>query len=88
METTHIQAVREQMTVLLATRFGLEEASLSPGTTLDELELDSLALVEFSLILKEHFGVPVDEDEISGEDTFDDVVMQMASKVTPQDTVG
>jgi acyl carrier protein len=88
MTATQIQAVREQLIGLLATRFGLDEPSLGPEVTFDALELDSLALVEFSLVLQEHFSVPVGEEEVSAESTVDEVATLMANKIIAKGPVG
>ncbi|MEO3755648.1 acyl carrier protein [Streptomyces sp. B6B3] len=88
MTATQIQAVREQLIELLTTRFGLDEASLGPEVTFDSLELDSLALVEFSLVLQEHFTVPVGEEEVSAESTVDEVATLVADRITAKGPVG
>ncbi|WP_164420311.1 acyl carrier protein [Streptomyces salinarius] len=83
-----VQSVREQMIALLTARFGLEENLVSPEMTFSSMELDSLALVEFSIALQEDFGVPVSEDEFTAENTVDEVAELMAGKLTAQDPVG
>ncbi|GHB57170.1 hypothetical protein GCM10010377_55280 [Streptomyces viridiviolaceus] len=83
-----VQSVREQMIALLSARFGLEEESVAPETTFSSMELDSLALVEFSIALQEDFGVPVGEEEFTAENTVDEVAELMAGKLTAQDPVG
>ncbi|MEU6887937.1 acyl carrier protein [Streptomyces viridosporus] len=88
MTSIPVQSVREQMIALLTTRFGLEEASVSPDMTFGSMELDSLAIVEFSVALQEDFGVPVGEDEVTAENTVDDVAALMIGKLTAQDPVG
>ncbi|MFD4594730.1 acyl carrier protein [Streptomyces rubiginosohelvolus] len=88
MSVIPVQSVREQMITLLTARFGLEEESVSPQMTFNAMELDSLALVEFSIALQEDFGVPVGEDEFTAENTVDEVAELMAGKLTSQDPVG
>jgi acyl carrier protein len=44
---------------LLTTTLGRPAASITPETVLDDLSLDSLALVELSVALTEHLGVRV-----------------------------
>ncbi|QNP68958.1 acyl carrier protein [Streptomyces roseirectus] len=61
--------VYHRMVRLLQTGFGLEPDEISPDQTFDDLELDSLAMVELSLAAQEEFGVPVDDEDISPQDT-------------------
>lgn len=88
MTPIQIQSIREQTVALLTQRFGLDEASLTPGVSFDSLELDSLALVEFSIALQEDFGVPVGEEDITAEHTVNDVAELVATKIQSQDPVG
>jgi acyl carrier protein len=56
----------ERMSTILATRFDVEPDAIRPEATLDALDLDSLSRVELALLLKDEFGVVVD-DEGTGE---------------------
>lgn len=82
MTAIQVQSVREQVVALLTARFGLEEASVSPEMTFDSMEIDSLALVEFSLALQEDFGVPVSEEEFTAQHTVDQVAELMTDKLS------
>lgn len=88
--TTPVQlkSVRDQMVALLSQRFGLEPESVEPGATFDAMELDSLALVEFSIALQEDFGVPVNEEDFSAENTVDEVAELMTAKLRSQGQAG
>jgi acyl carrier protein len=44
----------------LTSTFRIPEDELSPDVTLEQLELDSLALAEFVLVLEERLGVRAD----------------------------
>lgn len=61
--------VMERISSLLTTRFGVPTTEFRPDATLLDLDLDSLALVEFSLVAEEEFGVRISEDDISPDDT-------------------
>ncbi|MGN9809497.1 acyl carrier protein [Micromonospora sp. BQ11] len=65
--------ITERIGKLLITRFGVAPDEFSAQTTLSDLDLDSLALVEFGLIAEKEFGVKIGEDEISPDDTVADV---------------
>jgi acyl carrier protein len=70
----------EQVTALLVTSFGVSAEEIRPDATFAELDVDSLALVEFALLVHKELGVPLDEDEISGTHTVRDVVALIEGK--------
>ncbi|MBB5117923.1 acyl carrier protein [Streptomyces eurocidicus] len=47
---------------LLSEHFGIEESELRPEATFEELEMDSLALVEIAVIVEDRFGVRLPGD--------------------------
>ncbi|MEU6485879.1 phosphopantetheine-binding protein [Streptomyces sp. NPDC046887] len=49
------------ITRILTESFGVEADALRPDATFDQLELDSLALVELSLLLEERTGHRLEE---------------------------
>ena len=49
------------LTSLLSEHFGIDESMLLPASTFEELEMDSLAVVETAVIVEEKFGVVVSE---------------------------
>jgi acyl carrier protein len=59
---------------LLVTRFDIDRDRIRPGVTFDELEMDSLFLVEFLLIVRSEFGAPVSEDAATPQDTIERAV--------------
>ncbi len=69
-----MNAVLDQLTTLLITRFGVTADEVAADTTFNELDLDSLALVELTLAAEKEFHVRIAEDEISPEDTVRRVV--------------
>lgn len=72
--------VLERLSALLISRFGVTEDELRPDVTFAELDLDSLALVEFALVAEKEFGVPFSEDEVSPEATVTDAVRLLSAK--------
>jgi acyl carrier protein len=73
----------DHVTTLLVASFGVPAEEVTRDVTLAELDVDSLALVEFCLLVEKKFGVTVSEDEIHGEDTVQDVVTLIQSKNAP-----
>ncbi|MGW1074823.1 phosphopantetheine-binding protein [Streptomyces sp. NPDC002537] len=47
---------------LLSEHFGFEESELRPEATFEELDMDSLALVEVAVIVEDSFGVRLPDD--------------------------
>lgn len=59
---------------VLTSTFRVPEGEIHPQTTLERLELDSLALAEFVLILHERFGVKIDKEYAARGTTVAEVV--------------
>lgn len=75
-----MSTVLDRLTTMLTDRFGVPADELRPEATFAELDLDSLALVEFALVAEKEFGVPIGEDEVSTDATIADAVRLIASK--------
>jgi acyl carrier protein len=73
--------VRERLAALLISRFGVSEDELRPDVTFAELDLDSLALVEFVMVVEKEFGVPVGEDDLTPQATVTDAIELIGGKV-------
>lgn len=58
----------------LVEHFGTDAEVISPSATLEDLGLDSMALVELLLILEEEFGTPMPEDDESAPRTLGELV--------------
>ncbi|WBB95642.1 MULTISPECIES: acyl carrier protein [unclassified Solwaraspora] len=54
----------EQLTEIIARKFQLDRTTLAPEMTFQDLELDSLDMVELSLVIDKELGVPVSDDEL------------------------
>jgi acyl carrier protein len=65
---------------LLTARFGVPDDEINNDATFSSLDLDSLALVEFLLVVQQEFGITVAEDEVSPDDTLATVVELIASR--------
>jgi acyl carrier protein len=56
--------VYDQLKELLINSFQVPEESITPNAGLEDLELDSLDVVELSLAIQQRLAVKVSEDEI------------------------
>ncbi|MFE9724224.1 acyl carrier protein [Streptomyces sp. NPDC005794] len=57
-------AMYDRLTELLTNKLGVDAAELNPAATFEELDIDSLALVELTDIIEGHLGIVVGEGEI------------------------
>jgi acyl carrier protein len=55
-----VQETYDVIRSVLSDSFRVPAEEVRPGATLGELDLDSLALTEFVLVLHERFGVKID----------------------------
>ncbi|MCL6739243.1 acyl carrier protein [Streptomyces ossamyceticus] len=60
----------ETVLSILVDRFKVDRATATSDSTLADLELDSLFIVEFALTLEDRFGVSISEDALSSSDTL------------------
>jgi acyl carrier protein len=58
---------------ILVGKFQFTEDELSPGATLEEIDLDSLGRVEFALTLRDGTGVPFGDDQITLDTTLGEI---------------
>jgi acyl carrier protein len=66
--------VYETVRTALTDNFNIPDDLVSPTATLEELEMDSLALAEFTLILQEQLGVKIAGEHATKSTTLGEVV--------------
>ncbi|WP_223874418.1 acyl carrier protein [Salinispora mooreana] len=54
----------DQLRQIMATKFQLDLAEITPESTLKDLELDSLDIVELGLVMNKELGVSLSDDEL------------------------
>lgn len=69
-----------QVAELIVEKFDAPAAAITPDTRFEELDFDSLVLVEFTLALQRKFGVELAEGELQAEQTIGEVAALLASK--------
>ncbi|MFJ9088136.1 acyl carrier protein [Streptomyces sp. NPDC102384] len=77
---TTTATLTDRVAALIAEHFGLPEEELRSGVTFDELEIDSLVLVELGLILRKVMGIVLLEGELKPSHTLETAVEVIASK--------
>jgi acyl carrier protein len=70
----------DKLSTLLVNKFGRHPDELTPEVTLADLELESLAIVEFAVTASTEFGVTLNEDELSDDQTLGQVVELLGRK--------
>ena len=64
----------DRVRALLVASFGVGAAEVTEDVTFAQLDVDSLALVEFGLMVQKEFEVEIGDDELTAELTVRDVV--------------
>ncbi|WP_121828324.1 acyl carrier protein [Streptomyces sp. S1] len=76
-----MSAHQDRLFALVSEKLGVLAEELDTTYTFDRLDLDSLALIELSVIVQKEFGVQIDETALTPENTFADVLAEIDSKV-------
>lgn len=74
------ESLKHRVSALISEKFGLDEAELLSGATFDELEIDSLILVELSLILRKEMDIVLEEGDLKSSFTLDEAVAVIRAK--------
>lgn len=64
----------ETIKELLIDSFGVQEAAVAPEATLKDLDLDSLDLVEFSLVLHSELRIEITDEELLTVPTYGELI--------------
>ena len=75
-----MNATLDRVAALLSNRLGVPAGDISAEATFDELDLDSLDLVEFALGAEDEFGVRISDDEAEGLRSVGDAVALLETK--------
>lgn len=72
--------VYDRVSTILVDNFGVDAEAVSPEATFEDLDLDSLDLVEFALAAEEELGVRIEDEEAEGLDTLGAAVKLLEDK--------
>ncbi|MFF8940009.1 acyl carrier protein [Streptomyces paradoxus] len=70
----------EQLKEILSNKLKVSPESITPEATREDIELDSLAVVELSLLLKSELGLDVSDDDLLEAETVADMVRLMEER--------
>ncbi|MET9431576.1 MULTISPECIES: acyl carrier protein [unclassified Streptomyces] len=76
-------AVPTALSHILSSRFGVPEEEITADATLRDLDLDSLAIAELTLVVRDDLGVPCTDDEMRPQDTLGQLVQLLRSRGLP-----
>lgn len=75
-----MSAVQTRLSELLIAQFGVVDTDLTADATFDDLALDSLALIEFTMVIKKDMGVLLDDDALQPTSTVADAAALIEAK--------
>jgi acyl carrier protein len=80
MSTTSTTERIEKVIVDALAGFGPDVDAVTPEATFEELEIDSLDLVELAQVIEDEFGVKLDGSDVAGLKTVGEVIALVASR--------
>lgn len=72
--------VYDKIVAMLDDKFGIAADEITPESSFEELDLDSLDLVEFSMAAEDDMGVKITDDEAAELKTVGDAVRLLEAK--------
>ncbi|MEU4768279.1 acyl carrier protein [Actinosynnema sp. NPDC023794] len=75
-----VTAVYETLKKILVDTLKVEPEQITPDATKDDLDLDSLAFVELSMVLGKEHGLHISDDELFDMETVGDIVALMEER--------
>jgi acyl carrier protein len=63
-------AMYDTLADILVNRFQVDRSEITPDVTFEDLEMDSLFLVELLLVVEKELGVKISDDAASPRDTI------------------
>ncbi len=73
--------IYETFKAILTETFGVPEAEIAPEATFEALALDSLDVVELTLVVDEEVGVKIEDEELETIVTIADAVAIVETKL-------
>jgi acyl carrier protein len=72
----------EKLKEILVNKLKVSPEQITPEATREDIELDSLAVVELSLVLETELGVSVSDDELLEAETVGDMLAIIEQRST------
>lgn len=71
----------DRLVDLLVTKFEVDRGEIRPGITFEDLDMDSLFLVELLLVVQSEIGVKIEEDTASPRATIEHAAALIEAQV-------
>ncbi|MDS1271058.1 acyl carrier protein [Lipingzhangella sp. LS1_29] len=81
-----MQETYSKLKEILITKFEIPESDIHPKAMLENLELDSLALMELALTVQQTFDIGLNEVEISPQQTLEEISTWIANQESGTNT--
>ncbi|MDV6011958.1 acyl carrier protein [Haloechinothrix sp. LS1_15] len=69
-----------ELTSILTANFDVPDAEISPGRSLNDLGIDSVATVELADLLQQQYRITIDDEELSTNNTVEQLIGLVAAK--------
>ncbi|MGW0432602.1 acyl carrier protein [Micromonospora sp. NPDC003197] len=66
---------------ILVNRLKLSPMTITPEATRDDIDLDSLAVVELAIVLEKEHGIRISDDDLRDAETVAEIVRLMEQSV-------
>ena len=73
--------ILEKVKEIISEQLEIKFEDIKTGSTFEEMDADSLDLVELVMALEEEFGVEISDEEIENIKTVNDVVEHIKSRI-------
>ncbi len=73
--------ILEKVKEIISEQLEINFEDIETGSTFEEMDADSLDLVELVMALEEEFGVEISDEEIENIKTVNDVVEHIKSRI-------
>ncbi len=74
------QDLYRTVATILTDTFQVPDDEVSPEATFESMQLDSLDLVELTMVVEEETGIRIEDDELEGVETVGDAVALLEKK--------
>ena len=73
--------VIDELTQLANNNLGIDFTELDMSTKLSDLDIDSIDMLDFIMLIEEKYGIEFEEDELDEIETLDDIASLIESKL-------
>ncbi len=75
------ESVLEEIANIIADQSDIEKERITPGASfVDDLELDSLDVVEMVMVMEERFGIEIPDEELENVRIVEDLIKYIKEK--------